>query len=775
MATLLERILNRPRMSQIAEQFQQIQQINSDLAVRNDLLQQQLMIQFRSAGGIARGSFVNNIDFVRNGYQLSSAVYSIVSDIAQKAAGIPLKAYHVKDDKALSKLKILSKSGRTPQNIYSALKLRTKALEEVPEGDALQMLIDNPNPDYDTDTFYQTMTGYRLLCGNSYVHIPKIDMGANVGRVTQLNLLPAPYVLLIVVQGFPAHVIGYELVMAGVTLFKSGEVCHMRYPNYDATVDGQQLYGMSPLRAGTKTLRRSNDYETAAIAQVENGGPAVIIANKSIASDETGIEQVGKIKKLWQSEFSGATNKAKVKFMAGDISAIPLGITPVEMDLIAGEHWTFDMICNLYHTSSVMFNNHEGNTESNVKEMRRDSYTRAIIPERKAHCDMFNRNIAPGFNSKGVKYFVDMDLSGIPELQPDMKTQSEWMSMSWWVSPNEKREMQDFGKSPDENMNKIWMPQGLVTMDDMSLTADDIPEDDYTPEEIEPEDPKKKDFNPGEARDDRGRWTDGSGGFLTEGEAFEAQKKLLGIPPAWKNVKISKNTEADLLATGQDMKGRTQYIYSENATMRNAAVKFSRNEDLLKKQGYIVRQNEDNMLSLDRGISEPAHVMSVIHSTGIRPGSLKETGAKVKAYGATTLEGRHVVDTPEGVRLQFVGKKGVDIDIPVTDHRVANMLLARKKIAGADGRLFDAADNDLRLYTKKLNGGGFTPKDFRTLKGTQTAMDEIVTLRRATNDAEYKKFMKQVAGKVSKVLGNTPAIALKSYINPFVWLNLKPL
>lgn len=291
-------------------------------------------------------------------------------------------------------------------------------------------------------------------------------------------------------------------------------------------------------------------------------------------------------------------------------------------------------------------------------------------------------------------------------------------------------------------------------------------------------------YDPNEPRDAEGKWTGAGdairaaasdGTHLTEGADFEARKKELGIPPAWTDVKISKDGTADLLATGKDSKGRTQYIYSESKTMKQAEIKFSRNKELIQKQDYIVKQNLENMTSADKSISEPAHVMAVIHSTGIRPGSENETGGKVKAYGATTLEGRHVIVNGSEVRLQFVGKKGVNIDIPVTDSKVAKILIERKNISGGTGKLFNTSDNDLRNYTKKLNGGGFKPKDFRTLKGTNTAFEEVKGVKRFTSIPEYKKFVSKVAKKVSDVLGNTPSIALKSYINPDVFKLIKPL
>ena len=492
MATLWERLTGRAQVRQIADQLSVIQAnqdaVVQNLAFQNNILQQQVLMQnIRSQGGFLRADFNNQINYIRDGYQLSSAVYSIVSDIAMKAANIPLKAYEVKDDQELKKYKSLIKAQRTPENLYKLHKLRTKALVEVEEDNPLQRLIDTPNTEVDAGVFWQMVTGFRVLTGNSYLYTPTLDMGSDKGKVTELHIMPAPYVLLYVSNTFPQRVLGYELIIDGVKLLDTKEVAHLRYPNYDYTVDGQQLYGTSPLKAAAKTLKRSNYSETAALSLLENGGPSVIIANKSIASDDLGTTQIGKAKEQFKREYSGPGNKGKYKMMAGDISAIPLGMSAVDMDLIAGEQWTFDMLCNIFHVSSVMFNNHDGNTESNVKEMRRDSYTRAIIPERQAHVDMLNRRIVPGYNTKGKKYIVDMDISGIPELQPDMVAMTGWLNTSYWVTPNEKREMQDFGKSMDPAMDQIWMANNLTTMDNAGISVDDIPSDenDFNGEEAE--------------------------------------------------------------------------------------------------------------------------------------------------------------------------------------------------------------------------------------------------------------------------------------------------
>lgn len=476
--SLLSRLTGKPStIERIAVQLAEMQSSFNNLANYNSALQQQLLqSQFRASNGFLQADISNEMGYITNGYQLSSAVYSIVSLIARKASQIPMKCYEVKDEAALKAYKKIDLKDASPRNFYKAYKLRTKALAEVDPDNPIQKLIDRPNRFDDTSLFYEEAAGFRLLTGNSYWYAPVLDAGADKGKIVELFTMPSPFVLMYITNSFPAEVIGYELIIAGVKLLQSTEVIHSRYPNYYWGVNGQQMYGMSPLKAGARTLKRANDSETAGIAQLENGGPAVIVANKGVSPDDFAVEQIGKSKQQFQKEYAGVINKGKVKLMAGDISVHQLGITPVEMDLIAGEQWNFAMLCNLFHVSDTLFNNHAASTESNVKEMRKDSYTSAIIPERQAHADMFNSRIVPAYNAKGKKYFVDLDLSGIQELQPDMGTLATWLSTSWWVSPNEKREMQDFGKSPDPNMDKIWIPAGLTTMDDASIQVEMLEE-----------------------------------------------------------------------------------------------------------------------------------------------------------------------------------------------------------------------------------------------------------------------------------------------------------
>ena len=237
------------------------------------------------------------------------------------------------------------------------------------------------------------------------------------------------------------------------------------------------------------------------------------------------------------------------------------------------------------------------------------------------------------------------------------------------------------------------------------------------------------------------------------------------FPPGWTDVKINPDPNGNLLVLGKDAKGRTQAVYSRKFAETNAAAKFARIQKLMESFEGIQKQNAANKPN------DHADALDLIMKTGLRPGSEADTGGAVKAYGATTLEGRHVVTDAQGnVSLAFVGKHGVNLKLPVQDPDLAAMLQRRAKQAGPKGQLFpNVRARTLSDYAHTLGDGSFKPKDFRTQVGTSTAYQLVQGMPFPQNAKEYKQAVMEVAKQVSKRLGNTPVVALQSYINPAVF------
>jgi DNA topoisomerase-1 len=247
--------------------------------------------------------------------------------------------------------------------------------------------------------------------------------------------------------------------------------------------------------------------------------------------------------------------------------------------------------------------------------------------------------------------------------------------------------------------------------------------------------------------------------------ATDEERKALKIPNGWTEVEVNRAPGARLLARGRDAAGRRQPKYSQAHTEAQAAAKFARMRAL---DAAI----PDLDVALKGDDSDTSKCLRLIRAMGLRPGNTQDQKAKVQAYGATTLLSEHVVVGDDGgVRLTFTGKKGVSIDLPVEDPEVADML--REQVAGrAPGEQVFPGTNERKtnLMLKDLTGGqDFKVKDLRTYLANQIALEVMAGMDPPTNMSEFRRLRKAVAVAVSARLGNTPDMALSSYINPAVF------
>ena len=85
-------------------------------------------------------------------------------------------------------------------------------------------------------------------------------------------------------------------------------------------------------------------------------------------------------------------------------------------------------------------------------------------------------------------------------------------------------------------------------------------------------------------------------------------------------------------------------------------------------------------------------------------------------------------------------------------------------------KLFKTTSNHVRQYLHSIpNGGKFKNKDIRTYFGTEAAMRKMKTMPVPKTFQEFKKARRIVYEYAANELGNTPAVALKSYIAPELW------
>ena len=241
------------------------------------------------------------------------------------------------------------------------------------------------------------------------------------------------------------------------------------------------------------------------------------------------------------------------------------------------------------------------------------------------------------------------------------------------------------------------------------------------------------------------------------------------IPPNWINVRVSADKKSDIQAVGKDTKGRSVYLYSAVSEKRSQAIKFKRLKVFTKSYSKLIEQ-----INKDFNSFEEAKILYLISKTAFRIGSNTETQAKVKAYGASTLKCSHIKINGDVIKFDFVGKKGIRIKKSIKDSKLASIFSKICKIK--DSKLFNSTNNDVRKYLHSISSK-FTIKDFRTYIATDIAKKEIKKYPYPKDEKSFKKYVKEIATKVSNFLGNTPSVCLKAYIAPEIfasWISEYP-
>lgn len=427
--------------------------------------------KFAIVGGFPVYSPVNTLRNVEE-YCTSEDVYAIVSRIAKTAAMIPLKVYRVKDEKALKiyETAIAQKNYSTTTLLKNQF-LKFKALEEVPDDNPLQLLLDNPNPQYSKTEYNEGSYTFRLLTGNNYEHAPLLEFGVNAGRPSELWLMPPQWTSIQVSTTWPRMIIAYRLQIAELITLKTEEVIHTRKFNPRYSYAGNELIGMSPLEAGAKVLDRGEAETDYSVNAFQNSGISGIIANETLRADEVTQEVLGKMKTDFYNEAAGVQNARKLLFMAGKISFTQVGLSPVDMDVLASEIRTFKKLCNLYGVSDMLFNNDGiGNGIGGKTDIVfKDLYTNAAFPEVDAKRDAYNSFLVPKFNTPKEKYFIDKDITGITELQDDMKDMANVLNTNPIMNPFVVA--QAFGWDTTGVENKWFIKNGYQTIEDAMMGA----------------------------------------------------------------------------------------------------------------------------------------------------------------------------------------------------------------------------------------------------------------------------------------------------------------
>lgn len=418
----------------------------------------------------------NQNNYIVKGYNVNDVIYSIINLIVDKVKVSPWGIYKIDDEQAYKSLMTLKgKKDLTAKEYLKILQLQEKALKPATNPGKWGELIQYPN---EHDTFCDYVGGaviYKLLTGNKYLHGEPLSAGKNVGVPNELGLLPSQYTEIIATDTFPTRITGYNVAVIN-KLFQKTEVAHERFFNPNWNINGDQLYGMSPLKASLMRLKKNNSLTAAEASTFQNEGIKGLMFMKNQVGNVDGdmvLPEVQKLKETMITEWSGENNRGRIGLSGYEMGYIPIGMTSEDMQLIESSYLDLRFFCNIYGVPSQLLNDPENRTYNTQKEVEKALTNRCALPRLKEMANTLNRKGSTDWGlPKGL--VIDYDMSCYPELQADVKETAEWTSQMIAISPNEQRELCGLAALPDPEMSEPWVNAvGRQPLTDFKLNAVD--------------------------------------------------------------------------------------------------------------------------------------------------------------------------------------------------------------------------------------------------------------------------------------------------------------
>ena len=286
---------------------------------------------------------------------------------------------------------------------------------------------------------------------------------------------------------------------------------------------------------------------------------------------------------------------------------------------------------------------------------------------------------------------------------------------------------------------------------------------------------------PGLRRRKHGRgfvYLDPEGERIDDADVLQRIHELV-IPPAWEDVWICPYPGGHIQATGVDQAGRKQYLYHPRWRARRDQQKF---EDMVVFARTLPKLREEVEAELQRrGMARErvlACAVRLLDRGFFRVGG-EDYAVTNKSYGLATMLKKHVRLRGDTLVFDYPAKHGKRRAQAVVDPLVADVIAHLKKRSGGGPELLaykngrrwvDVRSEDINEYLKAATGEDISAKDFRTWGATVLAATALAVAGEvAATKTGRQRAITRAVKEVAHHLGNTPAVARASYIDPRVF------
>ena len=416
------------------------------------------MMGYFGVGSEERKSY-KYADLANEGYLKNAVVYRCVNEISKGASAVPF----------------IIKSG-----------------DQILDNHPLIDLLNRPNPLQSYSEFFNSLYGYLLLSGNSYV----LKVGPDVGAPNELHQL-RPDRISIKGGGNPIPEF-YEYTIGGRIQARysvdqdtgNSELKHIKLWN---PLD--DYYGCSPLAAAAVEVDQHNMSSKHNVNLLSNGARpsgAVIFKPKDDQGFPVNLTESQRQQLLTDlnNRFSGTNNAGRPLLLEGDFDWKEMGLSPKDMDFLNLKHLSATDIAMCFGVPSQLVGVPDQQTYANVAEARLALYEETIIPYLRKISSDLNEWLVPMF---GDNLSLEFDVDSIPALSERRRRTYENVTSAvreGIMTRNEAREI--IGLEPVEGADGLYISATLFPLGDEPVPQPKDPANEEDAEEMDPEEEDKE-------------------------------------------------------------------------------------------------------------------------------------------------------------------------------------------------------------------------------------------------------------------------------------------
>lgn len=424
----------------------------------------------------------NYESFAHKGFSKNAIVYTAIHKIATSAKQIEWVLYN--------------KRGRN-RSLWTEI-----------EDHPLLSLLDRPNPMQSKSAFFESLVGFFMIAGNSYVEAnrpsprrPPTELWPV--RPDKMRLVPGA-------NGYPA---AYEFTYAGQStrwavdpVSLKSDILHMK--SFNPLDD---WYGLSPISAFLLSLDQYNHASRWNLSLLQNEARPSGVLQMAVTKDNPrgslSADQYAALKEQ-VSERSGAWNAGRPLILQGGLEWKQMSLTPKDMDFINAKNTTANDILIALGVPGEMVGLGK-TTFNNYAEARLAFYEETIIPLMDSIRDEFNSWLVPMFGDSLCLEYDKDSIDALVEKRDQKYTSLQSVS---FLTANEKREA--VGYAPIPGLDVLNLGPGIYHIEEFAdveafigAGREEIPEEQINNTETinddRPETEEENDENDADSDDDQ--------------------------------------------------------------------------------------------------------------------------------------------------------------------------------------------------------------------------------------------------------------------------------